>query len=310
MLEAMNGLLVIDKPAGLTSHDVVARVRRILREKRAGHTGTLDPFATGALVVLVGQATRLAQFLHGADKTYTATIRFGFATDTGDLTGTPRPESYARTRDISEITAQDMETALQTLRGPIQQTPPMYSAKKVRGKKLYELARAGQEITRQPVAVKVHQYEATPRNGALFHFNEDGTADLDVAVCCSAGTYVRALAEDLGARLGLGAHLVALRRTQAGAFSLAQAVTLEQLEEQGAASVQPCSVALTDFPRRRLDADETRRVLRGQALPWREAPLTEGQFTQMQDERGELVAVAVYDAASNALRPRVVLARD
>ncbi len=304
----MNGLLIIDKPAGLTSHDVVARVRRILREKRTGHTGTLDPFATGVLVVLVGRATRLAQFLSGADKTYTATIRLGFATDTGDLTGTPKPESYARTRDIREITARDVEIALQTLRGAIMQTPPMYSAKKVQGKKLYELARAGQEIERQPVAVNISQFEAAPRDGALFSFNDDDTADLDVVVRCTAGTYIRTLAEDLGAKLGFGAHLTALRRTHAGAFSLAQAVTLEELETQGAAALASPVTALTDWHICQLDAEETRRTLHGQFLPPRDALLNDGQFVGLQDDGGELIAIAVYDAASDTLRPRVVLA--
>ena len=302
----MNGLLIIDKPVGLTSHDVVARVRRILREKRTGHTGTLDPFATGVLVVMAGRATRLAQFLHGADKTYAATIRFGYATDTGDLTGAPKPESYVRLRSLREITAQDLETAMQTLRGTIQQVPPMYSAKKVQGKKLYELARAGQSIERQPVAVTVKQFEAAPRDGALFRFNDDDTADLDVTARCTAGTYIRTLAEDLGAALGLGAHLVALRRTCAGIFGLEQAVTLEELEIKGETALLPCSAALPAMPLRQLDADETRRVLHGQALPWRDAPLPAGQFVRLQDERGELVAIAVHD--EGALRPRVVLA--
>ena len=305
----MDGLLIIDKPVDLTSHDVVARVRRILRERRTGHTGTLDPFATGVLVVLVGRATRLAQFLHGAEKTYAATIRLGFATDTGDLTGTPRPESYTQIRDPREITAQELEAALQTLRGPLQQTPPMYSAKKVQGRKLYELARAGQTIARQPVAVTVQRFEAVPRNGRWITPLDDATtAELDVIVRCSAGTYIRVLAEDLGAQLGLGAHLSALRRTDAGFFSLAQAVTLEQLEELGETALVPPGAALPDAPVLSLTADATRRVLHGQALAWTGAPLAETEPVALCTEAGALLAVGFYDAASATVRPRVVLA--
>jgi tRNA pseudouridine55 synthase len=294
----MNGFLALDKPAGLTSHDVVARVRRILRERRTGHTGTLDPFATGVLVVLVGRATRLAQFLSGADKTYKAVIRFGYATDTGDLTGAPRPETASR---VVEITAQDLEDALASLRGAIAQTPPMYSAKKVRGKKLYELARAGQEIERRAVPVTVHRFEAA----GPFVCRDDSTADLPVVVSCSAGAYVRALAEDLGARLGLGAHLAALRRTRAGAISLDEAVTLEELERRGAAALRPAAEAFPDWPVRLLTEEEARRAGHGQSLSWTGAPWPAAQLVKLLDARGELVAV--YEAAGEMLRPRVVL---
>src|SRR5262249_34875872 len=159
-----DGVLVIDKPAGLTSHDVVARVRRILRERRIGHTGTLDPFATGVLVVLVGRATRLAQFLSGAEKEYEAVIRLGYSTDTGDLTGEriDGPTLSQRTPSDSEIKA-----AVKSLRGLAEQIPPMYSAKKVGGRKLYELAREGVEIERKPVPITIKELEVSPRAGSL-----------------------------------------------------------------------------------------------------------------------------------------------
>src|SRR5258707_1244992 len=172
----MDGALIIDKPAGMTSHDVVARVRKIIGARRVGHTGTLDPFATGVLVVLVGRATRLAQFLSGAEKEYEAVIRLGFATDTGDITGR-RLEGHftAETQRAQSFRGEDIEAALASLRGEIEQTPPMYSAKKIAGQKLYELARRGEEIERKAVRVTVSQFEALPSDSSLIRTNEDGT---------------------------------------------------------------------------------------------------------------------------------------
>src|SRR5437764_1256205 len=249
----MYALIVVDKPAGWTSHDVVARARRILKEKRIGHTGTLDPFATGVLVLLVGRATRLAQFLAGAEKEYEATIRIGYATETGDLTGARRDsvnnadEMSAGTDTADGMSAgannadgireggragvcatlerAQIEAALAHLRGEIEQVPPMYSAKKVGGKKLYELARQGREIEREAVRVRVEVFEiVADEGGGFLRRNGDGTCDVRARVVCSAGTYVRALAESLGEHLGAGAHLAALRRTRAGSFQIKDAV--------------------------------------------------------------------------------------
>ncbi len=208
----MDGVLIIDKPAGWTSHDVVARVRRVLRERRVGHTGTLDPFATGVLVVLVGRATRLAQFLAGAEKEYEATVRFGYATDTGDLTGARRDDEKYRDGECASLAGEEIEAALAALRGEIEQVPPMYSAKKVQGQKLYELARRGEEVERKAVRVRVSEFEIMdgPDGAPWLRRNDDGTCDLSTRVVCSAGTYVRVLAESLGERLGTGAHLAAL----------------------------------------------------------------------------------------------------
>src|SRR5919198_1629770 len=216
----MDGLLIVDKPAGWTSHDVVARVRRVLGEKRVGHTGTLDPFATGVLVLLVGRATRLAQFLAGAEKEYEATIRLGYSTTTGDLTGARREAADAGAgagaADCAALDRARFEAALAPLRGEIEQVPPMYSAKKVGGKKLYELARRGEEVERASVRVTVSVFEVMADSaGAWSRRNEDGTCDVRARVVCSAGTYVRALAESVGERLSVGAHLAALRRTRA-----------------------------------------------------------------------------------------------
>ena len=207
----MDGLVIIDKPEGWTSHDVVARARRVLREKRVGHTGTLDPFATGVLVLLVGRATRLAQFLSGAEKEYEATVRLGYATDTGDLTGARR-EVGGGAFDCGALDRARVEAALAPLRGEIEQVPPMYSAKKVQGKKLYELARRGEEVERAAVRVRVGSFEILDAPGVEFlRANADGTCDLRARVVCSAGTYVRVLAESVGESLGTMTILMVVR---------------------------------------------------------------------------------------------------
>ncbi|HEX8140488.1 MAG TPA: tRNA pseudouridine(55) synthase TruB [Pyrinomonadaceae bacterium] len=309
----MDGILIIDKPGGWTSHDVVARVRRILREKRVGHTGTLDPFATGVLVLLVGRATRLAQFLAGAEKEYAATIRLGFSTDTGDLTGGRRGGGGGGTADCSTLKLEDLEAALAPLRGEIEQVPPMYSAKKIAGKKLYELARRGEEVERRAVPVRVSEFEiVADEDGSFSRRNEDGTCDVRARVVCSAGTYVRALAESVGENLNTGAHLAALRRTRAGEFVLERAVSLEglpQLVEEGAEFLVPLEAALPRLPSAHLTAEEARRVRHGAAVAsgggWED-----GAHVALLDERGALLAVGAYDAAASALRPRVMLAAE
>ncbi|HEX8070352.1 MAG TPA: tRNA pseudouridine(55) synthase TruB [Pyrinomonadaceae bacterium] len=312
----MDGLLVIDKPAGWTSHDAVARTRRVLRERRVGHTGTLDPFATGVLVVMVGRATRLAQFLAGADKEYEALVRFGYATDTGDLTGTPRLVAGETARPCPDWSGAEIEAALATLRGPIEQVPPMYSAKKVQGRKLYELARQGVAVERAAVPVVIHELETLPAAGALLRRNADGTCELALRVVCSAGTYVRVLAEDLGARLGTGAHLSALRRTRAGAFDLSAAVTLDALSAAAAAErapevlqqlLQPPDAALSELPSLHLTAADARRVSHGAAVRVAPARWPEGALVRLYEPAGALLGVALYDGARGELRPRVML---
>ncbi|HEY6186586.1 MAG TPA: tRNA pseudouridine(55) synthase TruB [Pyrinomonadaceae bacterium] len=313
----MDGVLIIDKPAGLTSHDVVARVRRILRERRVGHTGTLDPFATGVLVLLVGRATRLAQFLSGADKEYEALIRFGYATETGDGEGAPRSknEDGPKVERVPDWSEGEIEAALDALRGEIEQVPPMYSAKKVKGKKLYELARRGLEVERAAVRVKIHELEALQASGPLLRRNEDGTCDLRVRVLCSAGTYVRTLAESIGARLGVGAHLSALRRTRAGRFGLEDAITLEELERQAAGEgiLISLNAALSWMPSVHLTSEAARRARHGVAVRLgdpSEEKYEDGQAVRVLDEEGDLIAIACVDAATGALRPRVVLSTE
>lgn len=308
----MDGILIIDKPEGWTSHDVVARARRVLREKRIGHTGTLDPFATGVLVLLVGRATRLAQFLAGAEKEYEATIRLGFATDTGDLTGARR-EGEA-TADCSTFKPEELEAALSPLRGEFEQVPPMYSAKKIGGKKLYELARKGEEVERKAVPVRVREFEiVADGNGGLIKTNGDATCDVRARVVCSAGTYVRALAESFGENLRTGAHLAALRRTRAGEFGLERAASLEELPslvEGGREFLVPLEAALPHLPSMHLTAEEARRVRHGAAVASGGGGWEDGAHVALLDERGALVAVGAYDARAAALRPRVMLAVD
>lgn len=309
----MDGLLVIDKPSGMTSHDVVAATRRTLKERRVGHTGTLDPFATGVMLVLVGKATRLAQFLSGDDKEYDAIIRLGYATDTGDRMGKPIPGPGASKSDFGKWSEAEIEQALASLRGYIDQVPPMYSAKKIGGKKLYELARRGEEVERQPVRVCIHEFVAIRPDGELIKDNLDGTFDFHVRVACSAGTYVRALAEDFGKRLSVGAHLAELRRTRVGDFSVTTAATLEQLkaaageEALGTIMLRP-SAALSRLPFVHLSGDDVRRARHGMEVKVGESEWADGEKVKLCDSGDHLIAVGNYDAKTRQLHPSVVLA--
>jgi tRNA pseudouridine55 synthase len=324
----MDGVLIIDKPAGITSHDVVAQVRHILHERRVGHTGTLDPFATGMLVILIGRATRLAQFLSGVEKEYEAVIRLGYATDTGDITGKrienietefvyPPPTSVG-TGASSPWSKEQIEAALQSLRGEIDQVPPMYSAKKQDGRKLYELARRGEEVERKPVRVCIYKFEAiniaSKATAELLKDNRDGTFDFEVRVVCSSGTYVRTLAEDFGKRLGIGAHLAELRRTRVGDFPIHQAQTLEQLkvhfaEEALGKILLPPDSALARLPSVDLNADDVRRARNGLSVKVTQA-WSDGERVRLRDEKGNLVAVGEFKAAAGRLHPSVVIARE
>lgn len=223
----------MDKPPGPTSHDVVDRVRRALGTRRVGHAGTLDPFATGVLPVLVGRATRLAPYLSGSDKLYRASVRFGYATTTDDLEGEPLapPGPVALTREaVSE--------AARALTGPILQTPPAFSAKRVAGRRAYELARRGQAVAPEAVRVVVHRLEVLSLAG--------DRAELEVS--CSSGTYIRSLARDLGGALGCGGHLVALRRLRAAGFGLQHALSWDRLDAAARDSLLPPAAALPELP--------------------------------------------------------------
>ena len=268
------------------------------------------------LVVLAGRATRLAQFLSGAEKEYEAVIRFGYATDTGDVTGAVRPETSARVSSGEFAASWDalkIEEALKTLRGEIEQTPPMYSAKKVSGKKLYELARRGEEVERAPVSITIHEFEALETGGALLLHDEDGTCSMHARVVCSAGTYIRTLAESLGERLGVAAHLSALRRTRAGDFRIRDARTLDELEEAlnadsaPGALLLPMRAALPHMSSLHLTGEQARAARHGGWVLADEG-WQDGQFVEMCDDEGQLIAVGAFDVGQKALRPRVVFA--
>jgi tRNA pseudouridine55 synthase len=317
----MDGVLVIDKPAGITSHDVVADVRRILHLRRVGHTGTLDPFATGLLIILLGGATRIAQFLSGLEKEYEAVIRLGYATDTGDATGKPLPanEADSTRKAFGNWSREEIEAALASLRGDLDQVPPMYSAKKQGGRKLYELARRGEEVERKPVRICVHKFEAIASagspDGEFLRDNLDGTFDFKARVGCSAGTYIRTLAEDFGKQLGVGAHLAELRRTRIGDFAIEQAQRLGQLKEKVAEEALGEIVITTDealarFPSHELGAEELRKVKNGMKLQTSNAAWADGERVRLRDADGHLIAVGEFDATAGTLHPRVVIARD
>ena len=295
----MDGILIIDKPEGLTSHDVVNRLRRILKTKKIGHTGTLDPFATGVLVMLVGKATRLAQFLDKDEKAYEAVIRFGFETDTGDRTGIPRSEADNR---IS-ITIHEIENVLTEFRGGIEQIPPMHSAKKIDGKKLYEHARKGAVVEREPVKITIRELELIEP----IELREPDFA-VRVRVVCSAGTYIRTLAEDIGRAVGVGAHLQELRRTRAGGFRIEDAATLEELEESYAPLkfLRPMKEAVAHLPEFVLDADRVEKTLKGLSTRVETDDLRNGPV-RMVDKDGDVVAVGMYSDPERIVRPKIVL---
>ena len=307
----MSGVLIIDKPAGMTSHDVVARVRKIIGERRIGHTGTLDPFATGVLVLLVGRPTRIAQFLSGAEKEYEAVIRLGYSTDTGDVTGQRiEPAAHANSQSPHGLRREQIEAAITSLQGDIEQLPPMYSAKKIAGRKLYEHARRGEEAERQSVSVTIHEFELLTPDERLV--NDDGSLDSRVRVVCSAGTYVRTLAEDLGHKLDVGAHLIELRRTRAGQFQIDAAMTLERLIEAVAqnkladAFISP-HAALSHLPSIDLDDEQLRRSLHGLALPINDndLSLSDGDPVRLS-KNNQLIAIGKYNAEQRAIHPTVV----
>jgi tRNA pseudouridine55 synthase len=310
----MNGILIIDKPEGITSHDVVARARRILKTKRIGHTGTLDPFATGVMVVLVGKATRLAQFLDKDVKEYIATVRFGFETDTGDRTGEPKKSEISNFK--FQISKEKIETVLKDFRGEILQTPPMYSAKKVEGKKLYELARKGIEIERKPVRVTIYELELVePQKfrDAAGTVQDEGqkTRDFSLRVVCSAGTYIRTLAEDIGKKLEMGAHLAELRRTRAGKFDLSKAVTLEELEEIVAANklaevLISMNEAVTNLAEIKLSAADAGRIKNGVKLKKDLVEIKDGEFLRLT-EGENLLAIGFYHKREKTVQPKLVL---
>ena len=301
-----DGLLVIDKPAGPTSHDVVARVRRILGVRRVGHGGTLDPDATGVLLVAIGQATRFFPYLSKEAKVYEGTIRLGFATDTYDASGRPSTEE---SRDLP--CREDLAGAMKDFEGTFPQTPPSYSAKKIGGKPVYKMARAHEEFILKPSIVTVEWFRLGDYQPPLVFFETK----------CSSGTYVRSLAHDLGQRLGCGAHLDALRRTSVGPYALADAVSLAKLEEPGgkdqaAALILPLKSLLPGVPAVVVLAAAEMRVRNGAALgPEHLGPPLPGDppfpreasVLRLLGESGRLLALARPSPDSEGLHPFLVI---
>jgi tRNA pseudouridine55 synthase len=304
----IDGVLIIDKPAGPTSHDVVARVRRAIGIRRIGHTGTLDPLATGVLALVVGRATRLAQFLSASDKEYVADIRVGFTSQTYDGEG---PLIPTRLGPLT-MHAEPLDSVLAEFRGTYWQVPPPYSAKKVGGTPAYKLARRDKPVELKPVRVTVHALDVGAIDGDL----------LRVRVVCSTGFYVRTLAHDIGERLGCGAYLAGLRRTRVGAFRLAAAVPLDDVERGGLNAMSdhliPLERLLTDLPAVVLAEAGARRVAHGNAVtfehlaPGSLAPQggekAEGPpvAVRLLDESGALLAIAEWRAGA-LLHPTIVL---
>lgn len=295
---SFSGLLCIDKDKGVTSHDIVGAVRRLAGTRKVGHAGTLDPMATGVLCVGVGKATRLLQYVTGESKEYTATIRFGIVTTTDDADGEIVEASGCKTLRVDDVAGQ-----LRSLTGEIMQIPSSVSAIKIKGRRAYELAREGKEINLQARPVTVYAFEmcGEPRVG---EYHSVPVVDIDVRVECSAGTYIRALARDLGAALGVGAHLTALRRTRVGAWSERDCFTVAELAERVRVGEPLPYISLTDLCMQLFDVIH---VSDGEA-----GRLQHGQFIDMRDLTGMAVAfsrgipIALLEEHKGRLKPSLV----
>jgi tRNA pseudouridine55 synthase len=289
---AISGVLVVDKPVGLTSHDVVQIIRKGTGIRRAGHTGTLDPRASGVLIVLIGPAVRLSEYVSASDKRYQAIMRLGTSTDTYDAEGV-----VVRTSPV-EVTEQEFTEALKSFVGEIEQVPPPYSAVKVKGQKAYEMAREGEEVELAPRIINVYSLELL----------EWAPPEAVIDVYCSSGTYIRSLAHDMGEKLGCGAHLVGLRRTKSGRFTLRDAVPLRKLREtfDNGTWYQyliPAAEALSEWPAVELSHDQVEEVRHGHRVP---ADPASGPKARGISEQGELVALMDFEPATNEWQPRKV----
>jgi tRNA pseudouridine55 synthase len=295
--ENKHGLVIVDKPGGMTSHDVVARIRRLAGTRRVGHAGTLDPMATGVLVVGVGKATRLLGYLTLTEKQYDATIRLGQSTSTDDAEGEVTFTASAKDVSAALLCQHGINQAVMSLTGEILQVPPAVSAIKVDGQRAYKLTRAGAAPELKPRPVTVYEFTVT----GIRPVGDGGLTDVDATVRCSSGTYIRALARDLGDKLGTGGHLTALRRTRVGGYGLDAAKTLDQLAERF--EVMPLAQAATAaFGRRDLSADEARRLAHGGRLAGAGTPGPTAAFAP----DGTLIALLTED--SGQARPLVVFA--
>ncbi len=292
MQNAISGVLVVDKPVGMTSHDVVQAIRRGTNIQRAGHTGTLDPRASGVLVILIGPAVRLSEYVSASDKRYQAIIRLGATTDTYD------EEGQVTSSQPVEISETLFETTLKQFIGEIEQIPPPYSAVKVDGRKAYDLARQGEEVELAPRIINVYNLDLL----------EWAPPEAVIDVYCSSGTYVRSLANDLGKELGCGAHLVGLRRTKSGRFTLRDAVPLRKLRDAFEAGnwyqyLIPAAEALSDWPSIELNADELEIIKHGNKIP--SQPGSKG-WVRGVSQQGELVALLEHNDETQEWQPKKV----
>ncbi len=288
----ISGVLVVDKPVGLTSHEVVQIIRRGTNIRRAGHTGTLDPRASGVLVILLGPAVRLSEYVSASDKRYQAVLQLGTTTDTYDADG------RVLTTNPVEISEQQFETALQSFIGEIEQVPPPYSAVKIKGRKAYEMAREGEEVDLQPRRITVYSLELL----------EWAPPEAVIDVYCSSGTYIRSLANDLGKMLGCGAHLVGLRRTKSGRFTLRDAVPLRKLRESFENNswyqyVIPAAEALSDWPSVELTLEQVDAIRHGHRVPGKAGI---GKMARGISEQGDLVALLEFDPSTDEWQPKKV----
>lgn len=288
-----DGIVIVDKPAGLTSHTVVAKVRRLAGTRKVGHAGTLDPMATGVLVVGLNRATRLLGHLQLADKSYDATILLGATSSTDDAEGEIVPTASAA--ELAEVTAEAIETAIAAYRGSISQVPSKVSAIKVDGKRAYERVRAGEEVALKARSVTISRYDVLDVRPV------EGGIEVDISVDCSSGTYIRALARDLGADLAVGGHLTMLRRTRVGTFDISSAHTLESLADSFAL-LPIADVAANTFPRYDADEDQATAIRTGRPLPG--LKLTPDQQTAMFAPDGTFLAL--YEPHGPLAKPTAV----
>lgn len=291
-MDVRGGILLVDKPVGPTSHDVVAKVRRVAGLRRVGHAGTLDPFASGLLILLLGQATRLSEYLLGLDKDYLATARLGVETTTCD----PEGEVVVENRGWEDLEAQEVGRALSSFLGRILQEPPVYSSKKIRGEAAHRRVRRGEVVQMKAVEVTVHRIK-------LLEFSPP---EIRFQLSCSSGTYVRALGRDLGKKLGVGAHLTSLRRTGIGALSVDDSISLQELEDTREWQERLLSPAraLSHLPAVSVGEEEVRRIRQGQDIPLAGGAPSQAAPVRIL-EKGELVAMGLV--RGDRIRPKKVL---
>lgn len=290
----MNGLLIVNKPSGPTSHDIVNKIRKWSGERRVGHTGTLDPLASGVLVLCLGPTTRISEYLTASNKRYEAVVRFGQTTDTYDRQG-----RVLSTRAV-RLTPEEIAFALEKFRGTITQTPPAYSAVQVGGRRAYEMARRGERLDIKPRTTTIH----------LLAMVSWQPPNLTLDIACSAGTYIRSLANDLGEALGCGAHVTRLTRTAAGRFTLRDSHPLPELEaalRAGRAGryIRPAGDALTDWPAVNLDPESANRISHGNPVPMADPRLT--GLARAYSPSGEMIAIVEADPAAREWKPKKVL---